>query len=282
MDATRTLGYRTVEVGVSAVIQKFTADRGTHLAAMIAYFALLSFVPLLFLALSLVGLAGELNESSYLIEQLRKMFPASSVDRLVTVVREVQNSSAELGIVGGLALIWAALGFFSVVESALNIVYGLPNRPFVHQKLLVLTLTAAALVSLFLALIVSSVGVGLAQDAAYVGGALAYLYGIGVSSALVLGFVWCVYTLLTNQRLRWRETLPGAVFATILLQASFQLLPLFVRATEGFVALQAFGGLALLLFWIYLMANVLVLGAEVNWWLSRGRTAAGEVTRGLA
>ena len=37
------------------VFSKFFADRGTHLAAMIAYFALLSFVPLLFLALALLG-----------------------------------------------------------------------------------------------------------------------------------------------------------------------------------------------------------------------------------
>ncbi len=33
--------------------RKFFTDRGTHLAAMIAYFALLSFVPLTFLSLSL-------------------------------------------------------------------------------------------------------------------------------------------------------------------------------------------------------------------------------------
>ena len=31
-----------------ALVQKYFADRGTHLAAMIAYFALLSFVPLVF------------------------------------------------------------------------------------------------------------------------------------------------------------------------------------------------------------------------------------------
>jgi uncharacterized BrkB/YihY/UPF0761 family membrane protein len=34
---------------VGSVVRKFFADRGTHLAAMIAYFALLSFVPLLLL-----------------------------------------------------------------------------------------------------------------------------------------------------------------------------------------------------------------------------------------
>jgi uncharacterized BrkB/YihY/UPF0761 family membrane protein len=29
----------------------------------------------------------------------------------------------------------------------------------------------------------------------------------------------------------------------------------------------------LLLVWLYLMANILVLGAEVNWWFTRGRIA---------
>ena len=37
---------------------KFFGDRGPHLAAMIAYFALLSFVPLLFLTVSLLGLGA--------------------------------------------------------------------------------------------------------------------------------------------------------------------------------------------------------------------------------
>jgi membrane protein len=264
------------------VLGKFLADRGTHLAAMIAYFALLAFVPILFLALSLVGLAGTPNESSYLIEQLQRAFPASSVERLVGVVEGIQGSAAELGIVGGITLIWAALGFFSVVESALNIVYGVPNRPFIRQKGLVLVLTAGWLAVLFVALVIGSVGVGLAQNSGGVGGVLAYTWGIALSTALVLGVVWGIYTLLLNTRIRWRETLPGAVFAAILLQASFQLLPLFVRLTGDLVTLQAFGGLALLLIWIYLMANVLVLGAEVNWYLAHGRTPAEEPPAGLA
>ena len=43
--------------------RKFFADRGTHLAAMIAYFALLSFVPLLFLSLSVLGAADQANRA---------------------------------------------------------------------------------------------------------------------------------------------------------------------------------------------------------------------------
>jgi membrane protein len=262
---------------VHPVIRKFLADRGTHLAAMIAYFALLSFVPLLFLALSLIGLAGEQSESSYLVEQLRRAFPASSVDRLLEVVEGIQDEATKLGIIGAVALAWASLGFFSVLESAFNIVYGLPNRPFVRQKLFVAVLVIGSLVVLFVALLVGSIGGDLAESAGVAGGVLSYVYALAISTALVFGFLWSLYTLLTNAALSWRETFPGALMAAVLLQASFQVLPLFIRITnDELVALQAFGGLVLLLFWLYVMANVLVLGAELNWWLERGRRGARE------
>ena len=44
---------------------------------------------------------------------------------------------------------------------------------------------------------------------------------------------------------------------------------MFVRATDNLVALRAFGGATLLLVWLFLMANIIVLGAVVNWRLSR-------------
>src|SRR5205807_9726479 len=117
-----------------ALAQKFFADRGTHLAAMIAYFALLSFVPLVFLALSLLGLANRADASDFLVKELQRAFPGSSVDSILTLVRRVQDNAATLGIVGAVALLWSSLSLFSVLESAFNIVYGKPNRPFLRGK----------------------------------------------------------------------------------------------------------------------------------------------------
>jgi membrane protein len=257
---------------VRQIVSKFLADRGTHLAAMIAYFALLAFVPLLFLAFSLIALTGQQSESSYLVEELQRAFPATSVDRILEVVHAIQDQATSLSIIGGIGLLWAALGFFSVLESAFNIVYGRPNRPFVRQKLLVLAIVVGSLAVLFVALVVGSLGVELTRHAGVASGFLAYVYALAISTALIFGLIWTLYYLLTNIDLTWRETLPGALLASILLQASFQILPLFVRLTTGeLVALQAFGGLALLLVWLYVMANILVFGAEVNWWLTRGR-----------
>ena len=62
--------------------------------------------------------------------------------------------------------------------------------------------------------------------------------------------------------------LPGALAATVVLALTFQVLPLYLDLAQGSPVLQAFGGPVILLVWLYLMANVIVLGAEHNWWLS--------------
>ena len=64
------------------------------------------------------------------------------------------------------------------------------------------------------------------------------------------------------------------MIATVLLQLTFESLPLYVRSVEGLPALKAFGGAAVLLVWLYLMGNVVLLGGAITWWSARGRAAA--------
>ncbi len=54
-----------------------------------------------------------------------------------------------------------------------------------------------------------------------------------------------------------------------MLEASFQDLPIFVRLADVNLTLRVLGGPVILLLWLYLMANVIVFGAEINWWLER-------------
>jgi uncharacterized BrkB/YihY/UPF0761 family membrane protein len=79
---------------------------------------------------------------------------------------------------------------------------------------------------------------------------------------------------LTNDDLGWLEVLPGAVAASVLLEATFQLLPAYVRVSKHNPVLQTLSGPAVLLVWLYVMANVIVLGAEVNWYRRYGAAAA--------
>jgi len=259
------------------VVRNFFRDRCPHLAAMVAYYALLSLVPLLFLALSLIGLVGHADESSALVRELQRVVPGSSADDLVSFVRSLQRNSAELGLIGLIGLLWGSLGFLSALESALNLVYDVPNRPFVRQKLLVFGLIGGGLAALLVSLVATTAtqtfldrhATSLVRpDDVHV--ALTLL----VSALITFGFLLVVYGWLPNTQIALREALPGTVCATLLLQLTFQSLPLFLSVTSGLPALKAFGGATLLLVWFYLMGNVVLLGAEINWWIARGRAMA--------
>jgi membrane protein len=274
-----------VRVRKRALFGKFFADRGTHLAAMIAYFALLSFVPLTFLALALLGFTGRADESSFLVKELKRDFPGTSVTAIVDLVRRVQDNAATLGIVGGVFLLWSALSLFSVLESAFNIVYGRPNRSFLLGKAIAFGLMVGSLVTLFASLLAGSVGAALLDHYApglLGNGFVAYGLSALVSALGVFAFLFSVYFLLTNDDLTLRDVLPGAIFATIALELSFQVLPLFTHFVRYNPTLSVFGGPAILLVWLYFMANGIVLGAELNWWWRRRREKVDEEALGLA
>ena len=256
---------------------KFFRDRGTHLAAMIAYFALLSFVPLVFLSLALLGFSHRADASDFFVRELDRAFPTSSLDTILRVVHGIQDNAATLGIIGAVFLVWSSLSLFSALESAFNIVYDRPNRSFLHGKGVAAVLMVGSVATLFAALVIGSFGFQLLRDygPAFLTGSVVS-YGISVAASLVGIFVFLetAYTWLTNAHVTWRDALPGALLAAVVLEASFQLLPIFVRHADVNVTLRAFGGPVLLLIWLYLMANVIVFGAELNWWLADERPDA--------
>jgi membrane protein len=253
-------------------VAKFFADRGPHLAAMIAYFGLLSSVSLIFLTLALLGYTGRAEESSYLVKELQKLFPSQSITDIVRVVDTLTANATTLGVIGAVFLLWTSLSLFSVLESAFNIVYDQPNRSFLQGKGLATLFMAGSLVIVFGALVLGSIGYDLLRRYApgFIGnGVVAYTFSVVTSTVAVFVFLVAAYERLTNVSLRLREVWLGSALAAVLLQATFQVLPLFVRLSSDVVAVKALGASVLLLVWIYVMANVIVFGAEVNWWLGR-------------
>jgi len=269
----------------SPVLAKFVQDRGPHLAAMVAYYALLSLVPFMFLAVSLLGLVGQLSASSYMIRELGYILPGQSTHDLLQPVRSVQRNAGTLGIIGLLGIVWASLGFYSALESALNIVFRVQNRAFLHQKWVTFSLVVSSVVVLFASLLTTIAATGWVDRHAphliHLNIA-AYLLTMALSLIGSFLFLMAVYRYLTNVELHRGDVWPGAVVGTVLFQMSFQALPLYLRFSDQLLALRAFGGLVILLVWLYLMANIIVLGAEINWFHWSRRQPSEEELSGLA
>jgi len=260
---------------VRATFAQFFNERGTHLAAMVAYFALMSFVPILFLLLSVLGFLDQADSSSALVSYLEDVFPDRSVESIVKVVDAVQQNATALSVVGAVALLWSSVSLFSALESAFNILYGRPNRSFLRGKALASVYMTAALVVLFAGLTVGTFGFDLLRRYAtnvvanqWVALALTLL----VSGAALFAFLQSAYYRLPNARLTHREVLPGAMLGAVVLVGTLQALPLFVSLSSDVVALQALGTTFLLLVWLYVMANVIVFGAALNYVLAYGIT----------
>ena len=127
------------------IIRNFFADRCTHLAAMVAYYALLSLLPLLAIALARSalrptrrGVDADPRAQQDLPRQVGRE-PRRASSAACSGTRPSSGSSAPS------SLVWTSLGFLSALESALNIIYGVPNRPFVRQKLFVFALVGSGL-----------------------------------------------------------------------------------------------------------------------------------------
>jgi membrane protein len=268
-----------VGIGFSRLWKKFFADRGTHLAAMVAYFALLSFVPLVFLALALLGFTHRADASDFFVRELTQAFPGASLTSIVRLAHHVQDNATALGIIGGVGLLWSSLSLFSALESALNIVYGLPNRGFLRGKGIAAALMSSMMAVLFTSLVIGALGVSILRHGApgvADNTALAYSLSIAASLVGVFVFLLAIYHWLPNTEVSWTEALPGALLGAIALEVSFQAVPTFVRYADVNVTLRTLGGPAILIVWLYVMANLLVFGGEVNWWSRERRRAAEE------
>ncbi|MDX6532628.1 MAG: rane protein [Gaiellales bacterium] len=277
--------YRRVASQTGSVLGKYLSDRGPHLAAMVAYYALLSLFPFLFLTMSTLGLAGQVSQSSYIVEELERIMPSQSVEDLLQLVHSVQANAGTFFVIGLVGIIWTALGFYSALESALNIVFQVGNRSFIRGKWLSFVFVLGSLTLLFLSLLLATFANSWLDHHAPAwlnSGPVPYAISLTFSSLASFVFLMVVYRWVPNVKLDRGDVWPGALFGTVLFQISFLAVPYYLQRADVLVALRAFGGIVLTLIWLYLMANIIILGAEINWRRWSRHQPAEEEMAGLA
>jgi YihY family inner membrane protein len=200
-------------------------------------------------------------------------------------MRSIVKSSS-LGAIGFFGLIWTTSNFFSCIESALNIIYGVNNRHFFFQKAWVLFLMLAALVAMTAGTILVAVALPLlraideqAQDRFHIPVTDNYVTVL-VSVAVAFMFFLSCYRFLPNVSTTTRNVWRGALIAALAFEGSIQILPRWVGADRGGVVISAFAGAFIVLIWFYVMAFILLVGGVYSWWWrekKRLRAAAEQV-----
>ena len=245
------------------VIYKFFDDQGTYLAALIAYYGLLSLVPLLLLSSTILNFILEGNEHLQM-----KVFN-SAVGQFPIVGKNLSDpngvSGNGLGIaVGLIGTLFFGLNVAQAAQNAMNTIWRVPrnNRPNPFRSrgrsLLLLTIGGTAvLITTGLTTLGSQVdGFGVTTKV---------LIGIGT---LLLNAVFFTvgFRVATARPLTLRQTVPGAAGAAVVWQGLQYVGALYVsHAVRG--AGETDGAFAFflgLMAWLYLGSLVVVLAVEYN------------------
>lgn len=250
-----------------AVVYKFFDDQGNYLAALVAFFRLLSLFPLLLLLSSLLGFAldADPDMQHQILRSTLSQFPVIG-DQLKTTGLRGSGAGVLIGVLGS---IYGALGVAQAVQNLMNVAWGVPRnrRPNpvlarVRSLLLLATAGVAVVTTTFLS------ALGASADAFGATGLTVGLRIVLAVAAVVVNaaiFVLAIH-IATARDLRWRDSIPGAMGAALawLVLQSFGAI-LVGHVLKNATAVNAVFGLVLgLAVWLYVAAATLVVCVEVN------------------
>ena len=250
---------------------EFMEDRALRLGAGLAYYGLITLVPLAVLLVSIAGLlVGEEAASGQLAESLEQWFGPDVAQAFgeVVVEADVAGSFANLTIFSVIALIFAASILFVAWKDTLNVIWRVAYHPGVKATLIRRLFgfaSVGALAGLLIVALVAEAVLAMLSGAVSDEPVLDTAFWIATSVApLVLGalLLGALYRFGTDGLVSWRAVWPGTILTTALLLVLSAGYGVYVEVSGTSVAGVASSALLLIVL-IYFAAQVLLYGAEV-------------------
>jgi membrane protein len=263
-------------------VHEFGSDNLADWAAALTYYGMLSLFPGLLVLTALLGLLGP-SATQSLVDSLNSLGPGQAKDILIGAIEDLQGTrsfAGPLAVIGLVVALWSASGYIGAFMRAANSIYDVEEgRPWWKTIPLRLGLTLGVVVLLVLTALGIGVSGGVAEK---VGG----LIGLGSTAVAVWEIAkWPVLLLLASLAvglLYWASPnvrqpsflwiTPGGLIAVLL----------WIVASAGFAfyvanfgsyskTYGALAGVIVFLVWMWISNIALLLGAELDAELERGR-----------
>jgi membrane protein len=266
--------------------KEYKADNLGDLAAALTYYGVLAIFPMLIVLVSVLGLLGQ-SVTGPLLQNLEKVAPGPARTIFTHGIQNIQAHKGTAGIlfVAGLAgALWSASGYIAAFMRASNVVWDVEEGRPIYKTIpirLGLTLVTAVLLTLS-ALAVVLTG-GLAKQVGNLigaGSSAVTIWDIAkwpvllVVVAVILAILYYVAPNVRQPGFRW--VTPGGVLAVVLWLVASALFAFYVANFSSYN--KTYGSLAsviVFLVWLWITNTVILLGAELNAEIERGRQIEG-------
>jgi len=256
---------------IKELYKTWVTDRPNQLAAALAYYGMFSFAPIIFIAVSIVGLFIEkIDPTELLFQRLEERFGAeiSSLvqSTITTLSTPSSNTSWLISVISFLALLYTASGLFYQLQFSLNKIWHVPplekgqTTSFIRQRFLsfiiVIGFGFLGVIAIFAEVLLS--GLGSIMESLVGFQFLAARFVVPIILILIIALF---YKILPETKVAWRDVWLGAILSTILILAALFLAGLFFQYSSFNSALQAAGAFTMLLVGFYYIAQIFLLGA---------------------
>src|SRR3954452_17707592 len=276
------LGKRSWMGVLRRTVKEFKDDNLTDWAAALTYYGVLAIFPALLALISVLGLIGP-SATQPLIDNLGSVAPGPAKDIVTSALRNIQRSQGAAGVafaVGLAIALWSASGYVAAFMRASNAIYGVEEGRPLWQ-----TLPTRVLLTIVLLLLVAVIAVGetftgpLAKEAGTViglGSAALTVWDIAKWPVILLGVI-TMFALLyfsapnvRHPKFRWIS--PGSVLGVVIWLAASAGFAFYVSNFASYnKTYGALGGVIVFLVWLWISNIAILLGAELNAELERGR-----------
>jgi membrane protein len=252
----------------------------TTSAAAVSYFSMLAFFPTLLFLLAIGSrISGSEQVEKYLISQALTFFPGAQ-NFIRKNLESLSGISSSLIFSCFTVMLWAATWIFTIIEKALNRIWGTAPRSFLHGRAVNFAVMSAIFPLLGISAIITAILTGLRAAASSLplrlGQQLEVLSGYFWQSIFILGsalitilLFTILYKFLPNTRITFREALTGAVIAGVLWEGAklgfAYLLPYF----HYDLLYGSIGAAIALLSWVYVSSVIMLFGAQFTALLHR-------------
>jgi len=263
--------------------REFISDRCPDIAASLTYYGVLALFPGLLAFASLLALVGQGERAiDALLRIVAPVAPAEVVDAIREPLEQFAGSpAAGIGFVTGLVVaIWSATGYVAAFSNAMNRVYEIEEgRPFWKLRpvqLLVTVVSLVLIVAIAVILVVSGPITEAFGEALGLGQAVQVVWEVAKWPVLALVVVLLIailyYATPNAKQPKFRWISLGAVVAIVALVIVSAGFALYVANFSNYDRTYgSFAGVIVFLLWLWLANCALLLGAEFDAELERGR-----------
>jgi membrane protein len=267
---------------LSRTVREFKDDNLTVWAAALTYYGILAIFPAIIALVSILGLIGP-SATQPLLDNVSQFAPGPAKDILTSTIQNLQNNRGSAGIMFfvGIALaLWSASGYVASFMQAANAIYDIPEgRPIwktVPVRLGVTVVLVALLAVSAVAVVLTGTLAKQAGDVVGVGSTAVTVWDIAKWPVLLLiiGLMFAIlYYFSPNVKqpgFRWIT--PGGLVAVVLWILASAAFAFYVASFASYN--KTYGALAgpiVFLVWLWISNLAILLGAEVDAELERGR-----------